>query len=57
MKFNINEPLFKIETNDNFNAKKISKNELFDEVLQNFKINKKYSIYLSLSDDVPYGVF
>ena len=46
MKFNINEPLFKIETNDNFNAKKISKNELFDEVLQNFKINKKYSIYL-----------
>nr|AAR37703.1 hypothetical protein MBMO_EBAC750-02H05.21 [uncultured marine bacterium 440] len=45
MKFNINGPLFKIETNDNFYTKKIEKNKLFDQVLSNFGINTKYSIY------------
>ena len=46
MKFNINGPLFKIETNDSFPVKKIKKNKLFDQVLSNFGINTKYFIYL-----------
>ena len=46
MKFNIRDPLFKIETNDSFNVKKISKSKVFDEVLSYFNINKKYSLYL-----------
>jgi len=45
MIFNINSPLFKIETNENFYSKKIKKNELFDKVLSNFSVNKKYLIY------------
>ena len=46
MKFNINGPLFKIETNDSFPLKKIKKNKLFDQVMSNFGINAKYFIYL-----------
>ena len=46
MKFNINSPLFKIETNDSFPVKKIKKNKQFDLVLSNFGINTKYFIYL-----------
>jgi len=46
MKFNINGPLFKIETNDSFPVKKIKKNKQFDLVLSNFGINTKYFIYL-----------
>lgn len=46
MKFNINDPLFKIETNKGFNVKKINKSKVFDEALSYFNINKKYSLYL-----------
>lgn len=46
MKFNINDTLFKIETNDGFHVKKISKNKSLNEVLRFFNLNKKYSIYL-----------
>ncbi len=46
MKFRINVPLFKIETNKNFFLKKIKKNKFFDTVLNNFGINKNYSIYI-----------
>ena len=46
MKFNINDPLFKIETNIGFHPKKISKNKSLDKVLRFFNLNKKYSIYL-----------
>ena len=46
MKFNISDPLFKIETNAGFNVKKISKGRVFIEALRYFNMKKKYSLYL-----------
>ena len=46
MMLKLHYPLFKIETNKNFYLKKINRNKFFDEVLDNFGINTKYSIYI-----------